>query len=1040
MKQCQKCHKQLPNDQFDGKVCCKVCVSKYLRQSNHFWVQYPELADCVNQEFKDQHPKLTLQSKQDVPFECPDCEKEFISTPVDIIDTGCCPFCKKALIPFDKKQLYNLCIDKIQQADSYDDYTASLKFKPHELGFIQEVFAFLYFNIHKHLFNIKHYFSYSITKDKTLPTKLGLPKNDMGTDAIIVHQDKEISLVQVKWRSKDVVHDRLVFSGMSIDALSCKKNIKHLYLFSNVSDITKSAPTGEKFKYLLYNEMQAMDWQFFKNNVEQYRKAGKTTIQTVPEIEYRNWQREANKFVKAQLKTADVCSVIAACGAGKTLLVYSLIAKYDKILIVVPTLQLLSQWFYNFGIRETDTEFLLVGSDNDTTIDSPYTLTTSREVIQKVFENVDGKFITICTYQSLERLTDTDFTFDITFIDEAHLTTGNGVWSLVTKEDFPSEKKVYLTATPKIFRGQLKEKVVSMDDDQVYGKQFIYSCRQAIDDGILCDYNVILGASDKIQEGFPERYDLYAKFLHLCIEKYDLQRILVASNSHESSAKLYNTFKRLFSVDHNLVLMKANATSQDKNVVLANIHKMPTILFNVRIFNLGTDIPCLDSVFFNGDKNSKIDIVQTAMRCLRIFEGKKKAYIIVPSFFGDNLEVEAGDYSMCRNTLAALGSQDKLLLNEMVQRFRNGSKKPKGQRIQVLNLEGGEVVIDDLSTRIFDRLGNDVYDIRLQAKFQLWFDEFKKKGSWVLQTLKINGINIGGFQNDVKGTLTKRSDKYKDEIPIWLEQLRTLPFWPEMEKQLQQIQEKRPTEKKTTREKIQMLLNEIEKLQKWIPKNFVKDGVKLGNFQKDIKCAIISKTRYKKDMPYFLEQVQAFSFWPEMEKQLNKIEINRQVEKIPFEEKLEIWFNEVEKKKTWIYSDLKVKGINIGGIQDHVKEALTRGTRYKKHIPKILERLESYSFWPEMKKQLDTIKTRHQGQLPLTTRLQMLYTEIEKVKKWIPRSTNIDGVDLGGLQKCIKSDLRGTTKMYKKEKLIEILKHLQSYSFWPEMEKQLKEY
>lgn len=708
MRKCQRCQKLLNEDQFDQKKqlgCCNICVSKYLKQTNLFWIQFPDIAKYVPEEFKELHPKLTIKSKQTFEMTCPECQETFTTSPVDIQQTGFCLYCKKYLIPLDKAQLKNACIDEIVKAQDYNQYMVNIQhFKPTELGFIQEFFAFLYFNIHKHLFNIKHYISYSLTKDKTVLKSLGLPKTDMGTDAVIVHTDKEISLVQVKWRSKETCHNRSVFYGMSIDALTCKKPIKHLFLFSNAINVSDTLPTSEKFKYIQYEEMINMNWKFFKKNVVKYRETNDFQL-VVPKLNYRQWQHEANEFAQDK----KICTIVAPPGAGKTLFAFSMLDGHDKVLIVVPSLQLLSQWFYTFATRLPDTEFLLVGSQHETDLDTPYSLTTDSELIEQIFNN-STKLITICTYHSFEQVSNCKF--DITFIDEAHLTTGNGEWNLVTQKSFRSDKKIYLTATPKIYKGQLTERIISMDDESKYGLHYTYSCRQAIEDGILCDYKVVLGQSETIEDGFPDsqKYDLYSKFLCMCIEKYDLERILIASNSHASSSKFFSVFKSMFRGKHELVLMKANATANDKNKVLSEIPKKQIIVFNVRIFTLGTDMPSLDTVFFHDDKKSKIDIIQTAMRCLRTCEGKKKAYIVIPAFCGKDLSVKnMGDYPIVRNTLSALGTQDSAIFEEVVARVKRAkdgkvAKRKESDRIEFVDIE--DVDLSDLDTRLFDRLGN----------------------------------------------------------------------------------------------------------------------------------------------------------------------------------------------------------------------------------------------------------------------------------------------------------------------------------------------
>ncbi|WP_018980974.1 type ISP restriction/modification enzyme [Saccharibacter floricola] len=116
--------------------------------------------------------------------------------------------------------------------------------------------------------------------------------------------------------------------------------------------------------------------------------------------------------------------------------------------------------------------------------------------------------------------------FDLVICDEAHRTTG-----LVEQGDDPgmfqavhdgaylqAKHRLYMTATPRIYAGETKQKasqkamvLASMDDEKTYGPVvFAYSFRQAVDDGYLCDYRLVV----------------------LRIQQSDVRKIL-ANSSHE---------------------------------------------------------------------------------------------------------------------------------------------------------------------------------------------------------------------------------------------------------------------------------------------------------------------------------------------------------------------------------------------------------------------------------------------------------------------------------------------------------------------------
>lgn len=1044
-RNCQGCNKDLPLDHFDPNkklTRCLKCVEKYLKRDNLLWYQYPEIADVVDTKFKEEHPKLTVASKMEIPIPCPICQSIFTISVCDFLKTGFTPCCKQYLISLDKKQLKNATIDAILESKSFEEYVEKISvFKPIELGFIQEVFAFLYFNIHANLFDMEQYVSYSLTKNKLILEDLNLPPTDLGTDAVIIHKDGDISLVQVKWRGDQVNQNRSAFAGMAIDSQTTNATIKHLILFSNSVNIAKNLPIGPKFKYILYNNLLNIDWEFFKGSVENYKET-KELVPIVQPIVYRPWQIEANKFVKDK----DIATIVAACGAGKTLCAYKIISKWSsfKILIIVPSLQLLSQWFYQFATRcGQDTEFLLVGSDHDSEeVDVPYTLTTNPKVVKKIMKNSEEKFVTICTYQSLDIVYDCKFEFDLTFVDEAHLTTGTkkSNFTLIHKENFTTQRKIFLTATPKIFKGIKKESCVSMDDETKYGEQFVYSCRQAIDDNFVTKYGVILGLARGLFSE-DDRYMKYAYLLKKSIEDYGLERILVASNTHASSAKLYNCFKEIYRGSLELVLMKKNAGAQDKNKVLANIITSPMVIFNVKVFSLGTDIPSLQAVFFNGDKGSPIDIVQTAMRCMRKYPEKEKAYIIVPSFLNEG-EEGLDDFPNIRNILSALSSQDKVLYEEVVLRAKcaKTGKKYKGssQIVEYIDMNEEDVEeanFNEIQTILFDKFGK-VSKINQSIIWKIVFEEIKVNKNWISVKFIKYGINLGSFQNSIKCAITGSINGYKEILPDIMNDLKSLSFYDKLMKSLNEIIEKRKINKPNSQEKWKMLMKEYIIHKTWVPYDFVKNGVKLGSFQNHIKGAITNNTnRFKKELPNWMAQLKKYPFYVEMMKQLEDIKEKRKIKKPNSQEMWKMLMKEYIIRKTWVPHNYVKNGIKLGEFQGRIKAAIIGlNNYYKKELPNWITDLEKYSFHEEMIEQLNEIKEKITPQ----EKWNMLKEEYVIRKTWVPTKFVKNGIRLGRFQTRIKGAIIGSTNAFKKE-LPDWITDLKQYPFYTEMIKQLED-
>ena len=54
------------------------------------------------------------------------------------------------------------------------------------------------------------------------------------------------------------------------------------------------------------------------------------------------------------------------------------------------------------------------------------------------------------------------------------------------------------------------------------------------------------------------------------------------------------------------------------------------VLTNARCLSEGVDVPALDAVIFANPRRSQIDVVQAVGRVMRVAEGKRYGYVIVP--------------------------------------------------------------------------------------------------------------------------------------------------------------------------------------------------------------------------------------------------------------------------------------------------------------------------------------------------------------------------------------------------------------------------
>lgn len=252
----------------------------------------------------------------------------------------------------------------------------------------------------------------------------------------------------------------------------------------------------------------------------------------------RDYQREAIATVIEEFQTHERGKLIMACGTGKTLtslrLAEQLVGTGGTVLYLVPSIALLSQSLREWvNDAENDLAPLAVCSDAKATkkagaiedisiVDLALPATTDVEKIRaRLTAAVADKSrmtVVFSTYQSLDvvhramKAGGVD-PFDLVLCDEAHRTTGvtlagadESAFVKVHDADYlPATRRLYLTATPKLFDDAVKDKageadavLCSMDDEDLYGPEFYrLGFGQAVSMGILCDYKVLVLAVDE---------------------------------------------------------------------------------------------------------------------------------------------------------------------------------------------------------------------------------------------------------------------------------------------------------------------------------------------------------------------------------------------------------------------------------------------------------------------------------------------------------------------------------------------------------------
>lgn len=242
----------------------------------------------------------------------------------------------------------------------------------------------------------------------------------------------------------------------------------------------------------------------------------------------RPHQRKAIDSVKAELTDHNRCSLVMACGTGKTLtslrLAEEQVGEGGTVLFLAPSISLVSQSMRDWVNQVRDRiNVYVVCSDGKASklsksdqesygqlTDIPFPATTNAVTVAQRFRpRPDALNVVFSTYQSIQVIHDAQQQglpqFDLTICDEAHRTTGvmdgEAAFQKIHDPEFiHSEKRLYMTATPRIFGENAKSKaregaieIASMDDETVYGRcAYRLSFGRAVDLGLLTDYKIVV--------------------------------------------------------------------------------------------------------------------------------------------------------------------------------------------------------------------------------------------------------------------------------------------------------------------------------------------------------------------------------------------------------------------------------------------------------------------------------------------------------------------------------------------------------------------
>lgn len=556
----------------------------------------------------------------------------------------------------------------------------------------------------------------------------GLPLQDTGID-LVAEKDGELYAVQCKnwdrvvsWRDVGTFVGSLLrkdinFKGGYLVATSISKEVEREIERLGKEIITVSA--DELSEYL--DQAKAL-------------LEGKPIIKEKKQL--RLYQQQAIQSVLEGFQAHDRGKIIMPPGTGKTLVALRLAESFGEgklILFLCPSIALLDQsikaWFRDSELPVHAYAVVSdrgVGKDDELNSRSllSFPATTSAEELLSAFRLEQDKLnVIFSTYQSLDVIKDAQQKglpeFDLIICDEAHRTAGVSKreetnFKLVhSNEHIKGKKRLYMTATPKVFdvereeRERIEEehlvKIFDMSDEEIFGPTFFeYSFRRAIEEGYLSPYRIVLMTVDK-KEVQEKLYEYLMSQGSLSIDdttklvglgklikgevhnedgtplNLSIKRGIVFVNRVSKSKQVAEDFEAVFReyfgtqppaeikhIDGNMPVFE----KRNKINWLRDGGEKAHILTNAKVLTEGIDVPALDFVAFFDPKESVVDIIQALGRVVRKAQNKEFGLVFIPlvvSTESENIDeqIERTSYKTLWQVLNAVASLDSAFQSQI---------------------------------------------------------------------------------------------------------------------------------------------------------------------------------------------------------------------------------------------------------------------------------------------------------------------------------------------------------------------------------------
>jgi superfamily II DNA or RNA helicase len=407
-------------------------------------------------------------------------------------------------------------------------------------------------------------------------------------------------------------------------------------------------------------------------------------------------------------------TLIAACGSGKTRIGAQVTAELmpadRRVLLAAPSVELLAESLREHATCADDPGLMIaVCSEGgsaarlDADPSTRGTEVTTDPALLAALLRTPGPATVACTYQSLDVLRQAHARhsvapWSLAILDEAHRTAGawGKPWAAVHDDALiPAERRLYMTATPRLLAERGEERAASMDDEALFGPVcYRLSFAEAIGRGLLADYRVlvpvvthaeilrVVAARDAaaLDAGAgavdPALLALQVAMLRSAAQ-YGIRRVITFHNrvaEAEAFARSMHTAERLLPAGERperltaLHLGSRHGPQQRRTVLDALRSPDPglVVVANAGVLAEGVDVPAVDAVAFLSPRDSPEAATQAVGRALRTGgRADKTAMVIIPVPLGpeDTPEsaLEGSAYAPVWRTVRALRAHDERL-------------------------------------------------------------------------------------------------------------------------------------------------------------------------------------------------------------------------------------------------------------------------------------------------------------------------------------------------------------------------------------------